>query len=76
MESAFGTTLGLYQWQRAAVRLANSTLSIPASLAAVVAGVEGVNQWIATTDQEPAPPAGFPQPSAVLRVLRPEDRHR
>ena len=41
-----------------------STLSIPSSLSGVVAAVEGVNQSIATTAQEPAPPAGFrnPQP--------------
>ena len=49
------------------MQLANSTLSIPSSLSGVVSGVEGVNQSIATTDQEPAPPAGFrnPQPCSA-----------
>ena len=64
VESAFGTTLGYYKVNGNEVQLANSTLSIPSSLSGVVSGVEGVNQSIATTGQEPAPPAGFrnPQP--------------
>ena len=64
VESAFGTTLGYYQVNGQQVQLASSTLSIPSSLSGVVAAVEGVNQSIATTAQEPAPPAGFrnPQP--------------
>jgi len=67
VESAFDTTLGLYQWNGQTVRLANTTLSIPASLASVVAGVQGVNEGYATNDQEPAPPAGFrnPQPCSA-----------
>jgi subtilase family serine protease len=64
VESAFGTTLAYYQVNGQQVQLATSTLSIPSSLSGVVAAVEGVNQSIATTAQEPAPPAGFrnPQP--------------
>jgi len=62
VESAFATTLGYYAWNGQTVRLANTSLSIPASLAAVVSGVQGVNEGYATTDQEPAPPAGFRNP--------------
>jgi subtilase family serine protease len=50
VERAFGTTLGTYKVNGVAVHLANSALSIPASLAGVVAGVVGVNQSVATND--------------------------
>jgi subtilase family serine protease len=62
VDSAFGTTLGYYQVNGQQVQLAGSSLSIPSSLSGVVAAVEGVNQSIATTAQEPAPPAGFRNP--------------
>ena len=67
VESAFGTTLGYYEVNGQQVQLANSTLSIPSSLSGVVSGVEGVNQSIATADQEPTPPAGYrnPQPCSA-----------
>jgi len=67
VERAFSTTLGYYEVNGQEVQLANSSLSIPSSLSGVVSGVEGVNQSIATTDQEPAPPAGFrnPQPCSA-----------
>jgi subtilase family serine protease len=80
VERAFGVSLGSYKVNGHVVRLANGTLSIPASLSGIVAGVVGVNQYLATPDlaveskspaakpaQEPAPPAGFrnPQPCSA-----------
>lgn len=81
VEKAFGVTLGYYEVNGHKVRLANGTLSIPVSLAGVVSGAVGVNQYVATTGlsaagatpasakpaQEPPPPAGFrnPQPCAA-----------
>jgi subtilase family serine protease len=78
VEAAFGTTLGTYKVGGVSVHLANSALSIPASLAGVVAGVVGVNQSVATNDlssgaaataskagsasQEPPPPPVFRNP--------------
>jgi subtilase family serine protease len=78
VEQAFGTTLGTYKVNGLSVRLANSSLSIPASIAGVVAGVVGINQSVATNDlssgaaataskagsasQEPPPPAVFKNP--------------
>ncbi len=76
VEKAFGVTLGYYKVNGHTVRLANGALSIPASLAGVVAGAVGVNQNIATPDlstvgmtpaaakpaQEPPPPPGFRNP--------------
>jgi len=73
VERAFGVTLGYYTVNGHTVRLANSGLTIPASLSGVVAGAVGVNQYVATTglavqpattkvakpNQEPPPPAGF-----------------
>jgi subtilase family serine protease len=50
VEQAFGTTLGTFRVNGVSVRLANSALSIPASIAGVVAGVVGVNQSVATND--------------------------
>ncbi len=78
VEHAFGVSLGYYEVNGRTVRLAQGALSIPASLAGVVSGVVGVNEYVATTDlarkshnqvsriakpkQEPAPPAGFRNP--------------
>jgi len=50
VEKAFGVTLGYYKVNGYTVRLANGTLSIPASLAGIVSGTVGVNQYVATTD--------------------------
>jgi subtilase family serine protease len=50
VEAAFGTTLGTFEVKGQNVRLAESTLSIPKSIAGVVAGVVGVNEEIATND--------------------------
>jgi subtilase family serine protease len=78
VEHAFGVKLGYYKVNGHQVRLAKGALSLPSSLAGIVAGAVGVNQYLATTGlavnasaprsakpaQEPAPPAGFrnPQP--------------
>lgn len=48
VEHAFGVTLGYYTVNGHTVRLANGTLSVPASIAGVVSGAVGVNQAIAT----------------------------
>ena len=67
VEQAFGVTLGYYMVNGHKARLAQSTLTIPSSLASTVSGVVGVSQNVMTTDQEPAPPAGFrnPQPCSA-----------
>jgi len=78
VERAFGTTLGTFKVNGKNLRLANTTLSVPATLAGVVSGVVGVNQSDATNDlssgstmaattgnsptQEPPPPAVFRNP--------------
>jgi subtilase family serine protease len=78
VERAFDTTLGNYVVNGATVRLASGALSVPASLGAVVSGVAGVNEDLATPalandsravrtaavrpNQEPPPPAGFRNP--------------
>ncbi len=48
VENAFGTTLGSFKVNGHTLRLANSKLSIPTSIAGIVSGVTGVNQGIAT----------------------------
>ncbi len=48
VESAFGTTLGNFKVNEHTLRLANSALSIPTSIAGIVSGVTGVNEGIAT----------------------------
>ncbi len=81
VERAFGTSLGNFQVSGKTVRLASATLSVPSSVAGVVSGVVGVNQYVATPslalaaaktpvtkpEQEPAPPAAFvnPQPCSA-----------
>jgi len=78
VEHAFGVQLGYYTVNGHKVRLAKTALTVPSSLAGVVSGAVGVNQYLATTDlahrgsapasqaavpsQEPAPPAGFRNP--------------
>src|SRR5579875_2789615 len=81
VERAFGVRLGYYKVNGYKVRLASNALSIPASVAGVISGVAGVNQYPATTGlalaraavsaakpgREPAPPPGFrnPQPCSA-----------
>jgi subtilase family serine protease len=78
VEHAFGVKLGYYEVNGHKVRLANGTMTIPSSLAGVVSGTVGVNQYVATPGlaptghataaqaaspgQEPPPPAGFRNP--------------
>jgi subtilase family serine protease len=78
VEHAFGVKLGYYEVNGHRVRLANGTMTIPSSLAGVVAGTVGVNQYVATpglsaagqaaaalsagAGQEPPPPPGFRNP--------------
>ena len=91
IERTFGVSLGYYIVTGHKVRLASGTLSIPASMAGTVAGVVGVNQYVATTglasrarstvrhegQAQPGTAAScrVPQPAAVLGVLGTEDRH-
>ncbi len=49
VEHAFGVKLGYYEVNGHTVRLANGTLTIPSSLAGVVAGVPGVNEYLDTS---------------------------
>ena len=78
VENAFGVKLGYYEVNGHKVRLANGTMTVPSSLAGVVAGTVGINQYVATPGlaqtgtataaqaaspgQEPPPPAGFRNP--------------
>ncbi len=81
VERNFGVTLGYFTVNGHKVRLANGPLSVPVSMAGTVAGVVGVNEYLATTglasaspaaktvkpDQEPAPPPGFRNPQPCSR---------
>jgi subtilase family serine protease len=69
VEKAFGVTLSYYKVNGHKVLLANGALSIPASLASAVSGAVGVNQSIATTSQEPPPPAGFRNPQPCSKAF-------
>jgi subtilase family serine protease len=78
VEHAFGVRLGYYEVNGHKVRLAKGTMTIPSSLAGVVSGTVGVNQYVATPglapaghataapaarpSREPPPPAGFRNP--------------
>jgi subtilase family serine protease len=78
VEHAFGVKLGYFKVNGHKVRLAKGTMTIPSSLAGVVSGTVGVNQYVATSSaapmsraaaaraassgQEPPPPAGFRNP--------------
>jgi subtilase family serine protease len=78
VEHAFGVKLGYYKVNGQKVRLANGTLTVPSSVAGIVSGAVGINQYLARpglalasaaparpaakADQEPAPPAGFRNP--------------
>jgi subtilase family serine protease len=67
VEKAFGVKLAYYKVNGHRVRLASGTLTVPTSMAGAIAGTVGVNQYVATTAQEPPPPAGFrnPQPCSA-----------
>ena len=64
VERAFDTTLGTYKVNGRDLRLASRTMSVPASIAGVVAGVVGINQSVATNDLS----AGASQTSAAPAV--------
>jgi subtilase family serine protease len=88
VSAAFGTTLSVYSVNGHQLRLANSSLSVPASISGAVSGVVGVNEAMATNDlsqnfanvpantptQEPAPPAAFknPQPCSDYYGQKPD----
>ncbi len=88
VDKAFSTTLGNYQVNGKTVRLAGGSLSVPSSVAGIVSGVVGVNQYLATPQlatqaaaastatpaQEPPPPAGFrnPQPCTAYWGQKPD----
>ncbi len=83
VERAFGVKLGYYKVNGHQVRLAKSAMTVPSSVAGIVSGTVGINQYLATTDlaqtaaaparpaakpaQEPAPPAGFRNPQPCSR---------
>jgi subtilase family serine protease len=81
VERAFSTTLGTYKVSGKDLRLANTALSIPASIAGVVAGVVGVNQSVATNDlsagaanvpaQTATSPTQEPPPPAAFKNPQP-----
>ena len=81
VERAFNTTLGTFKVNGRDLRLANTTLSIPASIAGVVSGVVGVNQAVATNDlsvgaanvpaQKAAKPNQEPPPPAAFKNPQP-----
>jgi subtilase family serine protease len=78
VERAFGVKLGYYEVNGHKVRLSNGTMTVPSSLAGVVSGTAGINQYVTTPGlapaghataaqvaspgQEPPPPAGFRNP--------------
>jgi subtilase family serine protease len=63
-EAAFATTLGKFETNGKTVRLATTPLSVPSFLAALISGVVGVNQQLASPEIliEPSPPAAFVNP--------------
>ncbi|HWD85124.1 MAG TPA: S53 family peptidase [Solirubrobacteraceae bacterium] len=58
IESAFRTSLSLHQVQGQVVRVADTNLSVPRSLGAIVGGVTGVNETLDQTDHKKATTAG------------------
>ncbi len=50
VQRAFGTTLGQYRHRGKVLRLASSALTVPASVAGLIAGVSGVDENFATPD--------------------------
>ena len=72
IEQAFGVSLGEYNHGGQEVRLASSSLTVPAAVAPLISGVTGVDQNVATHDSltgatptttaTPAATAAIPQP--------------
>ncbi len=81
VEHSFGVKLGYYQVNGHKVRLADGTMTIPSSLAGVVSGTVGINQYVATPGLAPtgratvaqaaASPGGEPPPPAGFRNPQP-----
>jgi subtilase family serine protease len=64
VERAFGVKLGYYRWNGHTVRLAEGTLTIPPSLAGIVSGAVGVNEYLATPALATPGPAAAPGAAA------------
>jgi len=64
VEHAFGVKLGYYEVNGHRVRLADGTMTVPSSLAGVVSGTVGVNQYVANPGLAPASQAGAVQAAA------------
>ncbi len=65
VENAFGVKLGYYKVNGHKVRLANGTLTVPSSVAGIVSGAVGINQY-----------RGHDQASPRRALLRPARRPR
>jgi len=77
VEQAFGTSLAYHQVQGQRLLLADTNLSVPASIAGVIGGVDGVSDTVAKPDDSvggpprtPAASADYQQP-AGFRVAPP-----
>jgi subtilase family serine protease len=64
VEQAFGTSLAYHQVQGQKLLLADTNLSVPASVAGVVGGVTGVSDTIAKPDHSVGAPQSTPAASA------------
>jgi subtilase family serine protease len=81
VERAFGVQLGNYKVNGHTVRLTNGPISVPASMAGVVSGAVGLNQYLASTAltngasapraQSAAKPGQEPAPPAGFRNPQP-----
>lgn len=65
VEKAFGVKLGYFRFNGHKVRLAQGTLSIPASLSGAVSGVAGVNENLMTTNLTSTPAGKITKPDQI-----------
>ena len=89
VEHVFGTSLHQYRRHGKSLRLASTALTVPSSVAGLIAGISGVDQRLATPDHvreqqdrtrqegQGRNPAArrLPQRAAMLELLRRKDRH-
>jgi subtilase family serine protease len=68
VQHAFGVKLGYYRVNGRTVRLAKGTLTIPSSLAGVVAGAPGVNEYLDTSAAMTGAQAPAAQASGIQRA--------